>query len=431
MDEADPGWTCAACTFRHAGIVAELRECTICGTARPTPSARDPAAAAAAQHPESRRSVDAAVPPEPRPPPVEEPRRPPAEDAPPPKRARKVINLCDSEEETEQRLTIDLCDSEEEAEDDAAWGTAARPIDADDDAALARRLQRKLDSEAAAAEPVDFRALDAARRARAALRPRTAEAEDLLHAQRGSLRDAAARSAARLKLRVVAVDHNAASRPGKPQYERFVQAWRRVPDKRLRLVYHATADRNIPSILRNGLDRRRRGTAHGQAGGSGEYFGKDVITSAPYGKGSRKMIVFAILIDRSGITSEDQGHKGEIVVNKKDHQLPLAVVAFDKQPMGPAAMQALMPGNMGGNVRVMVGGPGMMIGGVFGGMFGGTAPAPAPGPEPFSGAGRRLGGESTAPPPPTRERAPPPVSQAAPPPKKRKKCILDTSSDED
>ena len=355
---------------------------------------------------------------------VEEPRRPPAEDAPPPKRARKVIDLCDSDEETEQQLTIDLCDSEEEAEDDAAWGTAARPIDADD-AALARRLQRKLDSEARSAEPVDFRALDAARRARAALRPRTAEAEDLLHAQRGSLRDAVARSAARLKLRVVAVDHNAASRPGKPQYERFVQAWRRVPDKRLRLVYHATADRNIPSILRNGLDSRRRGTAHGQAGGSGEYFGKDVVTSAPYGRGSRKMIVFAILIDRSGITSEDQGHKGEIVVNKKDHQLPLAVVAFDKQPMGPAAIQALMPGNMGGNVRVMVGGPGMMIGGVFG-AFGGAAPPPAPGPEPFSGAGRRLGGESTAPPPPTRERAPP-----APPPKKRKKCILDTSSDED
>ena len=137
----DEEWKCAACTFRHAGIVAELRECTICGTARPPVAARDPAAA------------------------VEEPRRPPAEDAPPPKRARKVIDLCDSEEETEQRLTIDLCDSEEEAEDDAAWGTAARPIDADDDAALARRLQRKLDSEARAAEPVDFRALDAARRA--------------------------------------------------------------------------------------------------------------------------------------------------------------------------------------------------------------------------------------------------------------------------
>ena len=80
-----------------------------------------------------------------------------------------------------------------------------------------------------------------------------------------------------------------------------------------------------------------------------------------------------------------------------------------------------------------MGGPGRLqlpgnIGGVFG-AFGGDA-APAPGPEPFSGAGRRLGGESTAPPPPpTRERAPPPAA-AAPPPKKRK-CILDTPSDED
>ena len=51
MDEAD--WTCAACTFRHAGVVAELRECTICGTSRLVVNA--------AQQPESRRSVDPAV----------------------------------------------------------------------------------------------------------------------------------------------------------------------------------------------------------------------------------------------------------------------------------------------------------------------------------------------------------------------------------
>ena len=334
MEEAD--WTCVACTFRHAGIVAELRECTICGTARPTPSARDPAAAAAAQQPESGRTVDAAVPPE--------PRRPPAEDAPPPKRDRKVIDLCDSEEETEQQLTIDLCDSEEEAEDDAAWGTAARPIDADDDVALARRLQRKLDSEAATAEPVDFRALDAARRARAALRPRTAEAEDLLHAQRGSLRDAAARSAARLKLRVVAVDHNAASRPGKPQYERFVQAWRRVPDKTMRLVYHATADENIPNILKNGLDPKRRGSANGQCGGPGEYFGKEISVSAQYARGgSTRLLVFCVLCDPSGITNPGVIHNslcpGELIVNKIAHQLPLAVVTFDKLPnQGPCSI---------------------------------------------------------------------------------------------
>ena len=51
MDEGE--WTCAACTFRHVGIVSELRECTICGTSRPVVNA--------VRLPESRRSVDPAV----------------------------------------------------------------------------------------------------------------------------------------------------------------------------------------------------------------------------------------------------------------------------------------------------------------------------------------------------------------------------------
>ena len=51
MDEGE--WTCAACTFRHVGIVSELRECTICGTSRPVVNA--------VRKPESRRSVDPAV----------------------------------------------------------------------------------------------------------------------------------------------------------------------------------------------------------------------------------------------------------------------------------------------------------------------------------------------------------------------------------
>ena len=51
MDEGE--WTCAACTFRHVGIVSELRECTICGSSRPVVNA--------VRQPESRRSVDPAV----------------------------------------------------------------------------------------------------------------------------------------------------------------------------------------------------------------------------------------------------------------------------------------------------------------------------------------------------------------------------------
>ena len=275
-----------------------------------------------------------------------------------------IIDLCDSEEESKQPLSIDLCDSDDDNQDDQ-----------DDDAALARQLQRKFDSEAASAAPVDFRALDAARRERAAARPRAPVDDDLLLAQRRSLRDSAARSAAQLKLRVVRVAHNEHSKPGRPLYQRFVQAWRRVPDKRLRLVYHATPERNIPSILRQGLDSRRRGSQHGQVGGVGEYFGKDVATSAPYGQGSRKMIVFAILIDRSGITSEGVAHKGEIVVNKKDHQLPLAVVVFHKQPVA-----TLQPGSM------MLPGMGGMLNGLNGrGVMPGVAA--------FSGQGKKLGGK--------------------------------------
>ncbi|KAK7242149.1 short-chain alcohol dehydrogenase [Aureococcus anophagefferens] len=60
-----------------------------------------------------------------------------------------------------------------------------------------------------------------------------------------------------------------------------------------------------------------RAEARAAVGGAGEYFGKDVRTSAPYGHGSRKMLVFCILVDKSGITSEDRCHRGEIVVNKR------------------------------------------------------------------------------------------------------------------
>ena len=297
------------------------------------------------------------------------------------KAPRDVIDLCDSEDESTQPLTIDLCDSDDDAD-------AEQPSAPIDDEALARSLQRKFDAEAARAAPVDFKALDAARRARAAARPKGAapsDDDDLLYSQRESLRDSAAASAGRLRLKVVSVEHNEHSRPRQPLYERFVAAWRRVPNKTMRLVYHATPERNIRSILRQGLDSRKRGAQHGQVGGAGEYFGKDVRTSAPYGHGSRKMLVFCILVDKSGITSEDRGHRGEIVVNKKDHQLPLAVVVFDRMPFN--AVTAVLPGNMQlpGNLQQMLAG----LGGGANTMLAGLGGAAA---IPFAGPGRRLGG---------------------------------------
>ena len=70
-------------------------------------------------------------------------------------------------------------------------------------------------------------------------------------------------------LHVSNVEENPHSRPGQPLYNRFVTAWERVADQTVKLVFHGTAEANIPSILRDGLDPKRRA---GQAHGPGEYF---------------------------------------------------------------------------------------------------------------------------------------------------------------
>jgi hypothetical protein len=39
--------------------------------------------------------------------------------------------------------------------------------------------------------------------------------------------------------------------------------------------------------------------------GKGEYFGGEVSVSAAYSRGGRKMIMFAVLLDRAGLTHDD------------------------------------------------------------------------------------------------------------------------------
>ena len=53
-----------------------------------------------------------------------------------------------------------------------------------------------------------------------------------------------------------------------------------------------------------------------------------------YTHGSKKMLVFAVLLDRSGLTVDNEMMT---VVHKKDHQLPLATITFDKSPKACAA----------------------------------------------------------------------------------------------
>ena len=93
----------------------------------------------------------------------------------------------------------------------------------------------------------------------------------------------------------------------------------------------------LDSICQTGLDPARR---RGQALGPGEYFGGNASVSLPYCKGGRKMLVFAVLTDKSGVTSDTPG---VVVVHKPEHQLPLFVLTFTANPaqlMAAAARRA-------------------------------------------------------------------------------------------
>ena len=160
---------------------------------------------------------------------------------------------------------------------------------------------------------------------------------DVLADQRKSIRSWLATNAS--GLHIVACDANPHSMPGKPLYNRFVESWQRVPDQTVKLCFHGTAEANIDAICRDGLDPARRS---GQAYGPGEYFGAagNATISIAYCKGGRKMLVFAVLVDKSGLTCDN----GQIiVVNKPEYQLPLFVLTFaagGAAAYAPAAMMA-------------------------------------------------------------------------------------------
>ena len=157
---------------------------------------------------------------------------------------------------------------------------------------------------------------------------------DVLADQRKSIRSWLATNAS--GLHIVACDANPHSMPGKPLYNRFVESWQRVPDQTVKLCFHGTAEANIDAICRDGLDPKRRS---GQAYGPGEYFGAagNAAISVGYCKGGRKMLVFAVLVDKSGLTLDNGSI---IVVNKPEYQLPLFVLTF---AAGGAAAPALAP----------------------------------------------------------------------------------------
>ncbi|KAH8075247.1 ADP-D-ribose binding protein [Aureococcus anophagefferens] len=208
--------------------------------------------------------------------------------------------------ESDAKFARELEARERATEGDAALARSL--AQADGDRALAKRLQRQL--------------RDAPDEGASWTAPSPEGLLDVLADQRKGIRSWLATHAR--GLRVVHVEENRHARPGQPLYNRFVTAWERVQDQTVKLVFHGTAEANIGAILRNGLDPRRRS---GQAHGPGEYFAgeKNSAISVAYCRGGKKMLVFAVLVDRSGLTKDSPQI---VVINKPEHQLPLFVLTF-------------------------------------------------------------------------------------------------------
>lgn len=258
------------------------------------------------------------------------------------------------------RITIDLCEDEDEG------GSSVIDLTGDDDASLARKLQRQLN--AGTSSTVDLASLHLARQARRTKVKAdpdaptvSVEEDDLLYEERRKLKTFLQSSAQ--GVRVSGTWHNPASQPGGLLYERFVAAWAQVPCKLMRMVFHGTADANVKAICRDGLDPNRRA---GQAHGPGEYFGEQASTSLSYCKGGRKMLIFLVLLDPSGVTATGAG---VTVIHRPEFQLPIAVVTFEP----PSAHDLFAGVNPFAAAANLFSGLGRALGGA-----GPSAPAAAP-----------------------------------------------------
>jgi hypothetical protein len=289
-------------------------------------------------------------------------------------------------------IVIDLTSLPQEA---AAAEDDNRQLDRD--AAMAQALQDSFDAEFDNGEEDEDIVADHGeqlrRRRQATGSDATAAAaatdRDVCWKQRRDVHSFLKRAATQLT--VEKIETNDASLPGQPLYNRFKAAYESLRDKRIRMVFHGTPQQNAAAIAEQGLDPKRRA---GQAMGPGEYFGTDANTSLGYCQGGDKMLVFAVLLDRSGLTAASggglqpvtQGQQapayvdpgayrrmapkapkwisangdvigdgvmveeaskpvgpGVVVVHKPDHQLPLFVIHFRvnrQNPFHGAAMGA-------------------------------------------------------------------------------------------
>ena len=89
----------------------------------------------------------------------------------------------------------------------------------------------------------------------------------------------------------------------------------------VRIVFHGTHEKNIESILSNGLDPQMRS---GQAYGQGEYYASSPAMPVGYCQGGKKMLVFAVISAQTDIRTKEV-----VVVRKSERQLPIATLSFE------------------------------------------------------------------------------------------------------
>ena len=112
-----------------------------------------------------------------------------------------------------------------------------------------------------------------------------------------------------------------------PLFAQFWKAYSEHPSLNLCLGFHGTADANVNTILKCGLDPQYRRT---QAFGKGEYFSKEPGLSATYRKdGSRCLMVFLLLMPPDHEKRFSQKDRDIIVIPEACHQLPVGVLRFE------------------------------------------------------------------------------------------------------
>lgn len=131
------------------------------------------------------------------------------------------------------------------------------------------------------------------------------ESKDILAAERRTLEDWTRKQFEASGCKVQRIWHNPKSFPGENLYEAFAAGYKLARStKSIELKFHGTPECYVDSICENGLDPGKR---NGQAYGEGEYFGGVPRDSVGYCRGGSKMLIFAVLMDDSGLTFKGAG----------------------------------------------------------------------------------------------------------------------------